>query len=213
MDISALLVNCTLLSDLQIDEVFSFFHYMPIKADYLSCQHFNDYAMDYSQVILDYECATNKVIVTESPSFPNAGKGLVNNRTEPISKGTGLPYWGQVFVQDFVKQPIQDVDLDDKYQERLVELSFQPFLHIGLRLYLLGSLSCAASYSNDADFKGWSDSCERTTGNLNNCFLREYSPLDEKTVKGLSAWLLCCPVWIIASARIKYGEEFLTKYF
>ena len=169
--------------------------------------------MQYKQSIFEYECATNHVMVTESPMFPSAGKGLVNNHVQPISKDTGLPYWGQLFVHDFVKEPIQDVDLPNKYRERLVKLSFQPFLHIGLHLYLMGSLNCAATYSNDADFKGWNDHYDRTTNNLNNCFIREYAVLDEKTVKGFSAWLQCCPVWIIVSAKIKYGEEFLTKYF
>ena len=169
--------------------------------------------MDFNQAIVDYECGISNLVVKESPNFPCAGKGLVSNRTEPISKDNGLPYWGQLYVHDFIKQPIEDVDLDEKYRERLVELSFQPFLSIGLCLYVLGSLSCIASYSNDADFKGWNHDCERKSNDLNNCFLREYCPLDEKTVKGFSAWLQCCPVWIIVSKRIKYGEEFLTKYF
>ena len=214
MDISSLLVNSTLLRDLNCEEVFSFFDRLSMKPEYMVCQSFNKFSMQYDKIILDHDCEKNKVLVIDSPNFPNAGKGLINNRAQAISKESGLPYWGQLFVVDFIKQNIEAVVLNEKLRERMVELSFQPFLHIGLRLFVVGSLSCAASYSNDANFKGWSAGHNSDSTNfVNNCFLREYSPLDENTVKGFVAWLQCCPIWIITSHSIKYGEEFLTKYF
>ena len=51
--------------------------------------------------------------------------------------------------------------------DRLVILPVQPFVHLGIELYILGSLSCVASYSSDAMFNGW-DKSPITRENIQN---------------------------------------------
>ena len=111
--------------------------------------------MEYKQNIIDYESGANKVLVVSSPNFPSAGQGLISDRPQAMVNGNELPYWGEVFIHDFLKKDIKDVKLNKKFAERLVELPVQPFLGLGLRMYILGSLSCVATYANDAQFNGW----------------------------------------------------------
>ena len=169
--------------------------------------------MQYDQKVLDFDASKNQVLIVPSPNIPAAGKGLISNSRRTITKNTGLPYWGQVFVHYFKERNIQDVVMEREYSERLVLLPYQPFFGIGIELYVLGSLSSAATYSNDANFNGWNNGPKKENPLQNNCHIFGSQPLDADTIGGLIAWLESCPIWIESIKSIKSGEEFLTTYF
>ena len=65
---------------------------------------------------------------------------------------------------------IDELKLEKSVSDGLVSLlPIQPFL--GLELYILGSLSCAAMYSNDAEFNGWDEKPKKQGVIKNNCYL------------------------------------------
>ena len=215
----------TNLRDLSSAEVYEFLCHTPntpIKPNYLDCEKFTGFSMDYDQDIIDYECGLNKLLVVQSPNFPNAGKGLISDRPQTLTAGSSLPYWGQVFIHFYKERSIDDIPFKKEERERLVVLPFQPFLNIGIELYILGSQSSVATYSNDAKFTGWNEECKETIHSSkktkhiqNNCFIWCSKPADPETIGGLIAWLKSCPVWIMVkkNSKIRFGEELLTDYF
>ena len=90
----------------------------------------------------------------------------------------------------------------------------QPFEHLGIRVYILASQSCASSYSNDTTFQGWDKLPKSNPKIKNNCYLWCSKPINAETVEGYSNWLKSCPVWpwVVASSIITFGEEMLTEY-
>ena len=197
----------TNVSELTADQVYEFLEKMPIKPDYV------DFNQSFNQANLDRDCEMNGVLVVNSPNFPKAGKGLISNRPAVITKETGLPYWGQVFLHFFKERTLNEIPFDNKCKERLFLVPVQPFKHVGIELYILGSLSCASTYSNDAQFNGWEDESRKKSHCENNCRFWCSTPIDEQTIGGVINWLKSCPVWIESSKRIVLGEEFLTGYF
>ena len=163
------------------------------------------------RAIIKQSC--NEVLVVKSPNFPKAGKGLISNRPEVITKETGLPCWVQVFLHFFKERTLNEIPFDKKDKERLFLVPVQPFRHVGIGLYILGSLSCAATYINDSQFNGWEDQSRKKSHCENNCRFWCSTPIDEQTIGGVINWLKSCPVWIESSKRIVLGEEFLTGYF
>ena len=64
--------------------------------------------MQYKQNIIDYESGANNVLVVSSPNFPSAGQGLISDRPQAMVNGNELPYWGEVFIHDFLQKDIKD---------------------------------------------------------------------------------------------------------
>jgi hypothetical protein len=155
----------------------------------------------------------NQVLIVPSPNFPDAGRGLISNSRRIITKETGLPYWGQLVVHYYKERNIQDIGMEKEYSERLVLLPCQPFLDIGIKLYVLGSLSCVATYSNDVNFNGWNKGPKKESSLQNNCRIFGSQPLDSQTIGGLIAWIDSCPIWIESTKSIKFSEKLLTQYF
>ena len=110
----------------------------PIKPDYLDCEKFKGFSMAYDQRIVDYDSGINNVLVVKSPNFPKAGKGLISDRPQTLTAGSSLPYRGQVFIHFHKERSIDDIPFKKEERERLVVLPFQPFLNIGIELYILG---------------------------------------------------------------------------
>ena len=128
--------------------------------------------MEWDQIVLDYDSGGNNVLVVNSPNIPEAGKGLIFSRKQPMTEDTGLRCWGEVFIHFYQRINIEDLHLEKHITDRLVRLPFQPFIHIGVELYILGSLCCAATYSNMAGFKGWGDDEKKKNSKFeNNCFI------------------------------------------
>ena len=172
----------------------------------------NYFTMNVVENVLIADQKNNTVSVVDSPNFANAGKGLISFSKKVITPDTGMPYWGCVYVQSDCNT--EDIDMPKCFKDRMVKLKFQPFKKIGITLYMVGSLSCAATYANDAEFSGWETKKRKRDSTIsNNCFLWESAPLDTKTVQGFVKWLKSCPVWLYTSAQIKYQEEMLCKYF
>ena len=85
------------LSELSWLQVYEIFAGLKIAPDYLCCERFKGYSMEYNQVIIDYESGANNVLVVPSPNFPVSGKGLISDRAQVITTDTGLPYWGESY--------------------------------------------------------------------------------------------------------------------
>ena len=66
------------------------FSRMQVKPHYLK----REFTRALDQALLKFDSQKNKVAVVKSPNFPSAGKGLISERSQPIAKHTGLPYWG-----------------------------------------------------------------------------------------------------------------------
>ena len=79
-----------------------------MKPDYLE----GTVSIGLDQAVLDFDCKKNKVAVVKSPNFPLAGKGLISECEQPITKETGLPYWKTVFINDFNYKEIDELNLD-----------------------------------------------------------------------------------------------------
>ena len=120
--------------------------------------------MNLVENVLISDSKHNTVKVMDSPNYPDAGKGLLSDRKAAITKDTGMPYWGCVFVS-----MDKEIDMHQKFKERLVKLKFQPFSRLGITLYLAGSLSCAAGYANDANFNNWKRILTKTTQTIRTC--------------------------------------------
>ena len=105
---------------------------------------------------------------------------------------------------------VKEIDMEKCYKDRMVELKFQPFQHLGLQLYVVGSLSCSSSYANDACFSNWTEKTTEAQTHLNNSYIEEFDPADPITVQGFISWLKACPVWLVTSSLIKYKQEFMT---
>ena len=99
-----------------------------------------------------------------------------------------------------------------EFAERLIELPFQPFQHLDIELYIMGSLSCVATYCNDAAFNGWGETPKEHETIKNNCYIWCSEPVESETIGGLIAWLESCPIWIRATKIIKKHEELLVQY-
>ena len=188
------------LEELTSEQVFNAFHAFPIKPDYLKCERFNDWNMYAVHNILNYDSYVNMVQVVDSPNFPTAGKGLINIRSQPITEKTGIPYWGCLFVHYYQHCDIRELEINVCFKDRLVELSWQPFLHLGLRLYVVGSLSCASSYANDAVFSGWNKKTN-PHNDQNNASMFEHDPEYTIFVKAFIKWLESCPIWMVAKKK------------
>ena len=197
------------LKNLTAEEVFAAFQAFPIFPDYLFSKRTDYFTMNLIDNVLISDSKHNTVKVINSPNFPDAGKGLVSNRKAANTKDTSMPFWGCVYVHNNCDKKM---NMEKCFQDRLVKLRVQPFKKIGITLYIVGSLSCTASYANDAEFSGWGKR-KRSREVLNNCFLWESDPIDVETVKGFVKWLKSCPIWLMALQRITYEEEMLCKYF
>lgn len=203
----------TKLSWFSATQVHDYLNGFKIFPDYLDCERFSNFSMCYDQVIVDYESGANNVLVVASPNFPSAGKGLISDRVQAMVPGNEIPYWGELFVHKFEESNIMNLKMKKKFAERLVELPVQPFLGVGICLYVLGSLSCVATYSNDAQFNGWGKPPKENSRLENNCHLWCYELEKMESFEALVNWLKKCPLWLVVNKKIKYGEEMLTKYF
>ena len=130
--------------ELEPEDIIKLFHGFEVKPAYLS-----RFALDLDENLLQTELDLTKTAVVTSPNFPNAGKGLVN-MSGTVEKDVSFPYWGQIFLHNQYDSQLHNVNLDENIKCRFIAPLFQPFLSKHLKLYLAGSLSCAATYCNDA---------------------------------------------------------------
>ena len=148
--------------ELEPEQIFKLIHGFEVKPAYLP--HF---AMDVDPIILETELILTKTALVDSPNFPNAGKGLVNIGST-VDQGVYIPYWGKIFLHT---EPgdvkLHSVDLDEKFKCRFITPLFQPFLSQHMKLYLAGSLSCVATYINDATYEGFDPNIR------NNCLFEQ----------------------------------------
>ena len=191
--------------ELEPEQIFKLFHGFEVKPAYLP--HF---AMDVDPIILETELILTKTALVDSPNFPNAGKGLVNIGST-VDQGVYIPYWGKIFLHT---EPgdvkLHSVDLEEKFKCRFITPLFQPFLSQHMKLYLAGSLSCVATYINDATYEGFDPNIQ------NNCLFEQrlftgYTGI-ELQVDAFADWIKDPFEFIHTEETIEKYKEFLVAY-
>ena len=148
--------------ELEPEDIVKLFHGFENKPSYLT-----SFSLDLDENLLQTELDLTETAIVKSPNFPNAGKGLINIG-ENVDKHVYIPYWGQIFLNPSSDTKLHLVNLDENIKCRFITPLFQPFLSKHLKLYLAGSLSCAATYANDATFES-----STQTRIKNNCIFEQ----------------------------------------
>ena len=117
-----------------------------MKPDYLPY-----FSMNFDSHLVDIECGLTRTSISPS-NIANAGLGLFNLRNTAVSVDTALAYWEKLFLWKLMDGSVFNAKIDDRLQARLIKIPFQPFLTKGYCVYIAASLSCIASYMNDANF-------------------------------------------------------------
>ena len=95
-------------------------------------------------------------------------------------------------------------------KHRSVETMFQPFLHFGIKMFVVGSYNSASTYMNDLDYL----MKEPPTKTMNNCVIvgAPHGDVDTMTVVQFNAWLKNIPVRIETLVEVQPGIELVTSY-
>ena len=134
--------------ELEPEDIFKLFHGFENKPSYLP-----RFSLELDESLLQTELNLTETAIVKSPNFPNAGKGLVNIGGT-VDKLVSFPYWGQIFLHQTSDTQLHLVELNENIKCRFIAPLFQPFLSKHMKLYIAGSLSCAATYVNDATYEG-----------------------------------------------------------
>ena len=122
--------------------IFERYDFRPVRSTQLAANM--PFDMYFNEAILAADCEATQT--TLKPSSIAVGTlGLYT--TVSVEGGTSYAYWGMLRLQ----RVGTSVLLDDK--ERAVKFQFQPFLEkFQIEMFLLGSLSCCATYMNDKNY-------------------------------------------------------------
>ena len=191
--------------ELEPEHIIQLFHGFKNKPSYLtSC------SLELDENLLQTELNLTQTAIVNSPNFPNAGKGLINVGTT-VDKKVYFPYWGQIFLHEASDTKLHNVDLPEEIKCRFIAPLFQPFLSKHLKLYIAGSLSCVATYCNDASYEGLKQSKIK-----NNCIFeqREFNGNTgvELRVEEFGEWIQEPFEFICTEAKIGNKKEFLVQY-
>ena len=191
------------------EQIYTLLHGFQVKPTYFVTTPFK---MTHDTNILAEDCYWSKQCsVISSPNFPEAGLGLVNRKKKTIPRGTYFQYWGTVYLHSILDGNVmENTDLPVYVRNRLVKPLFQPFLHKGFILYFTGSLSCAASYVNDATYGN--NPCNV----LNNSIVEQISYPNPcgiaLRVDEFMQWVMNAPMSIKTVQPIPYKGEVLAGY-
>ena len=161
--------------------------------------------MDLNEAILAADCEATRSSVR--PSLIAMGtKGLFTS--VDVEEGASYSYWGMVRLQR-----VGTNVLDDDH-ERGVKFLSQPFLaKYNIEMFLIGSLSCAATYMNDKNYLRIED---EDRGRRNNCHITE-TRFDELTSHWRTAdfdfWLDHSPLSIETKMGVRKDNELSCDYF
>ena len=94
-------------------------------------------------------------------------------------------------------------------KHRSVKTMLQPFLHLGIHMYVVGSYNSASTYMNDLDF----DAKAPPSRTLNNCMIVGFPfETEHATVGDFKKWLKNAPVRIETIVAVPTGRELVTSY-
>ena len=165
--------------------------------------------MNFDAHLVDIECGLTRTSISPS-NIANAGFGLFNLRNTAISVDTALAYWGKLFLWKITDGSVFHAEIDDRIKARLIKIPFQPFINKGFFVYIAASLSCIASYMNDANFI----SSETTI--QNNCLFQQERFMGDTGIglktSELYEWCQSCIMYILTSRRVPSRAEFLVAY-
>ena len=195
--------NDQLLSELTKDQVIAMFDGFQVPPP-----HWSDsmvYPLLLDDAIRDEDAFLTDTVITDS-NIANAGKGLFTTIDVPVHHH--YPYSGVLKL----KYQNHDSDEDVFYgsmKHRSVKTMLQPFLHLGIRMYVVGSYNSASTYMNDLDY-GEKAPPSRT---LNNCIIVGVPfATDPVTVGDFKKWLKNAPVRIETIVPVATGNELVTSY-
>ena len=140
-------------------------------------------------------------------TIPNANEGLFT--TEVVPKGYAFPYSGVLKLMYENHESEEDVFFGTM-KHRSVETMFQPFLHFGIKMFVVGSYNSASTYMNDLDYL----MKEPPTKTMNNCVIvgAPHGDVDTMTVVQFKEWLKNIPVRIETLVEVQPGIELVTSY-
>ena len=161
--------------------------------------------MDLSEAILAADCAATHTTVRPS-SIAKGTRGLFTE--VDVEDGMCYDYWGIIRLQR-----VGTNVLDDEH-ERAAKFKTQPFYEkFNIEMFLVGSLSCAATYMNDNNYlRIPGEDRERR----NNCYIVE-TRFDELTEHWRTAdfdfWLEHGPLKIETKMGVRQKNELSCDYF
>ena len=140
-------------------------------------------------------------------TIPNADKGLFT--TDVVPKGYMFPYSGVLKLMYENHTSEEDVFFGTM-KHRSVEPMFQPFVHLGIQIFVVGSYNSASTYMNDLDYS----MTEPPTKTLNNCVIvgAPHGNVESMTVSEFKHWLNNVPVRVETLIEVPPGNELLTSY-
>lgn len=198
--------NDRLIKDLTKREVIAMFDGFQVPPPYWDDDD-RVFPLFLVEAIRDQDAFCNDTVIRDS-HIPNAGNGLFT--TVAVPKGHQYPYSGVLKLMYAGHVSDEDV-FYGSMEHRSVEPMCQPFLHLGIRIFVVGSLNSAATYMNDLDYK----LKEPPTRTANNCMIvgTPHDDYNTMTVGSFKAWLRNMPVTIETIEAIATETELLTSYF
>ena len=195
-------VNRMLLSELTKQQVIAMFDGFQVPPP-----HWSDsvYPLVLDEAIRDEDAFLMDTVIRDS-TIPNAGKGLFPTIDVPVNH--------HYHYSGVLKLKYENHDSDEDVffgtmKHRSVKTMLQPFLHLGIRMYVVGSYNSASTYMNDLDF----DAKAPPSRTLNNCMIVGFPfETENATVGDFKKWLKNAPVRIETIVAVPTGQELVTSY-
>ena len=196
--------NAKLIKELSKRDVISIFDGFQVKPVYWNND--NVFPLFLDEALRDNDASYHNTVIADS-NIANSGKGLFTTVDVPLNHQ--YAYSGVLRLRHEENDSEEQV-FYDIMKHRSVKTMLQPFLHFGIRMYVVGSYNCAATYMNDLDY-GAEEPPSRT---LNNCIIvgMPYGDEDTLTVADVKAWLKNNPVRVETVVAVPAGHELVTSY-
>jgi hypothetical protein len=196
--------NEMLLKDLTKPQVIAMFDGFSVPPPHWNVDTI--YPIGLDEAVRHQDCLSTNTIIQDS-LIPNAGKGLYT--VIPVPTSYEYPYSGVLRLKYAGHESDEDV-FYGTMKHRSVETLFQPFLHLGITMFVVGSYNSAATYMNDLDH-GLNEPPSRTS---NNCMIvaNPHGDVNVMTVRSFKDWLKQIPVRIEAITDIPASSELVTSY-
>lgn len=183
--------------------IFARYDFRPVRSSQLPPN--TAYDMYLNEAILAADCEATQSIVQPS-AIAMGTQGLFTDID--VEAETQYDYWGMIRLQRTGTNV-----LDDEH-ERAVKFQTQPFLALfNIEMFVIGSLSCAATYMNDKNYlRIEGEDRERR----NNCHIVE-TRFDDLIAHWRTAdfefWLDHCPLKIETKMAVRKINELSCDYY
>ena len=196
--------NERLLKDLSKDEVITMFDGFQVPPGYWNEAIVFPLVLD--ETLRQHDAFFTNTVIRES-TIVNADLGLFT--TDVIPMGFQFPYSGVLKLMYENHKSDEDV-FYGTMKHRSVETMFQPFLHFGITMFVVGSYNSASTYMNDLDYF----LKEPPTKTMNNCVIvgSPHGDVESMTVTQFKQWLKNIPVRVETSVEVPADTELVTSY-